>query len=39
MTILGVLGVLFLSFVIIPWTAMAIIDIIKHFWDENNRFD
>jgi len=39
MNILSILGILFLTFVIIPWVAMMIIDLIKAFWDENNRFD
>jgi len=39
MKILGVLGVLFLSFVVIPWAAITVVDMIRHFWDENNRFD
>lgn len=38
-SIIGVIGVLLLTFVIIPWTAMTLIKCIKNFWDENNRFD
>jgi len=41
--ILGILGILFLTFVIIPWGVMITIDLLKDmwlsFWKENNRFD
>jgi hypothetical protein len=33
------LGIMFTMFVILPWFAMVIRDLIKTFWDENNRFD
>ena len=37
--ILQILGIIFLTFVIIPWVGIIIIDFIKSFWDDNNRFD
>ena len=37
--ILSVLGILFLTFVIIPWFGMMIWGVIKAWIDENNRFD
>ena len=36
---LSILGILFLTFVIIPWVGMVVIGFIKSFWDENNKFD
>ena len=36
---LAFLGVIFVTFVIIPWVGMVVIGFIKSWWDENNRFD
>ena len=38
-SILGVLGVLFATFVLIPWITVGIIECVKGFFDENDRFD
>ena len=39
----AVLGILLLTFVIIPWGFMCLMSLIKSifkaFWNENNRFD
>jgi hypothetical protein len=37
--ILAIIGMLCVTFVIIPWLGMIIIGFLKAWWDENNRFD
>ena len=37
--ILEILGILFLTFIIIPWVGMLVWGCIKAWLDENDRFD
>ena len=37
--ILAMIGVLVVTFVVIPWLGIVFIGFIKSWWDENNRFD
>ena len=38
-SVLTVLGIMFVTFVIIPWLFMTIVHFIRDFLDENDRFD
>ena len=39
MHILAVIGILFVTFVVIPWAAILIVEFIKMIIDDTNDFD